>query len=45
MIYFPLVVDDFGVKYIEKSDADHLIATLKKTMKYLKNGQEEYTAV
>ena len=28
-IYFLLVVDDFGVKDIDKSDADHLIAALK----------------
>ena len=26
-ISFPLMVDDFGVKYINKADADHLIFT------------------
>ena len=29
-ILFSLVVDDFGAKYIDKADADHLIAALKK---------------
>ena len=29
-ISLPLVVDDFGVKYIDKADAEHLIAALKK---------------
>ena len=29
-IYFSLVVDDFGVKYIDKADSDHLIVALKK---------------
>ena len=29
-IAFSLVVDDFGVKYINKRDADHLITTLKE---------------
>ncbi len=24
-----LVVDDFGVKYIDKANADHLVATIK----------------
>ena len=28
-VYFSLVVDDFGVKYINKADTDHLIAALK----------------
>jgi hypothetical protein len=28
-ILFPLVVDDFGVKYVGKEHADHLIDTLK----------------
>ena len=39
-----LVVDNFGVKYIDKADADHLIAALKNTMKYLKTGQGNYNA-
>ena len=30
-ISFTLVVDDFGVKYVNKDDADHLIASLKNT--------------
>ncbi len=29
-IMFTLVVDNFGVKYDNKSDVDHLIATIKK---------------
>ena len=39
-----LVVDDFGVKYIDKADDHHLIDALKNTMKYLKTGQGDYTA-
>ena len=34
-IYFPPVVYDFGVKYVDKAYVDHLIATQKNTMKYL----------
>ena len=30
-ISFTLVVDDFGVKYVRKEDADHLIASIKST--------------
>ena len=30
-ITFTLVVDDFGVKFINKSDADHLITSIKTT--------------
>ncbi len=30
-ISFTLVVDDFGVKYVNKEDADHLIASIKST--------------
>jgi hypothetical protein len=29
-IQFVLVVDDFGIKYINKNDLDHLIHTFKK---------------
>ena len=29
-ITFTLVNDDFGVKYVDKSDVDHLIASLKE---------------
>ncbi len=28
---FMLIVDDFGVKYIDKADVDHLIASIKTT--------------
>ena len=31
-ISFSLVVDNFGVKYIDKADVDHLIVALKKTL-------------
>jgi hypothetical protein len=30
-ISFTLVVDDFGVKYVNKDDVDHLIASIKTT--------------
>ena len=30
-ISFDLIVDIFGVRYIDKVDTDHLIAALKKT--------------
>jgi hypothetical protein len=30
-ISFTLVVDNFGVKYVKKEDANHLIASIKKT--------------
>jgi hypothetical protein len=29
-IMFTMVVDDFGVKYVNKDDMDHLIASIKK---------------
>jgi hypothetical protein len=32
-ILFTLVVDDFGVKYTKRSDADHLLTTLEKFYK------------
>ena len=38
-ISFSLVVDDYGVKYINRADADHLIASLKNNMKYQNIGQ------
>ena len=44
-ISFSLVVDDFGVKYIDKADAYHLIIALKNTMKYPNTVQEDYNAV
>ncbi len=31
LITFALVVDDFGVKYVNKADVDHLIASIKPT--------------
>jgi hypothetical protein len=34
-ISFTLVVDDFGVKYVGKEHADHLIASIKSTYKKL----------
>jgi hypothetical protein len=34
-ISFALVVDDFGVKYVGKEHADHLIASIKSTYKKL----------
>jgi hypothetical protein len=30
-ISFTLVVDNFGVKYVNKNDVDHLIASIKST--------------
>ena len=30
-ISFTLVVDDFGVKYVNKADVDHLVASIKST--------------
>ena len=44
-ISFSLVVENFGVKYINKADADHLISALKDTMKYHKTGQVDYTVL
>ena len=34
---FTLVVDDFGVKYENKEDVDHLIASIKSTYKLTKD--------
>ena len=36
-IAFTLVVDDFGVKYVNKKNADHLVAALKGKYKISKN--------
>ena len=44
-ISFSLMVDDFGVKYTNRADADHLISTLQNTMKYQKTGHLDYTTV
>jgi hypothetical protein len=30
-ISFTLFIDDFGVKYVNKADADHLVASIKST--------------
>ena len=43
-ISFSLVIDDFGVKYVDRADVDHLIDALKKTTKYLNTGQRDYNA-
>ena len=43
-ILFSLIVDSFGVKYIDKADTDHLIDALGNTMKYLKTIHGDYTA-
>ena len=32
-ISFTLVVDDFGVKYVNKDDTDHLVASIRLTYK------------
>ena len=34
-ITLPLVVDDFGVKYIGKDNADYLIQSLHKLQRYI----------
>jgi hypothetical protein len=34
---FTLVVDDFGVKYEKKGDAEHLIASIKATYRLTKD--------
>ena len=36
-ITFTPVVDDFGIKYVSKEDADHLIASIKSTYTLTKN--------
>ena len=36
-IAFSLVVDDFGVKYVHKDDADHLVNSLKNAYKPAKD--------
>ena len=39
-IYFSLVVDYFVMKYVDKSDADHLIAILKNRDKISRDWEE-----
>ena len=41
-ISFSLVVDDFGVKYTDKTDADHLITTLQKKYPIKMNWEGNY---
>ena len=41
-IVFSLVVDNFGVKYINKKDADHLIMTLQKKYPIKMNWNGDY---
>jgi hypothetical protein len=42
-ITFILVVDNFGVKFLNRDDVDHLIATIKKHTISLKIGPATYT--
>ena len=35
------LVDDFGVKYFTKDDADHLLDSLKSTMQFQHIGRDE----
>jgi hypothetical protein len=37
LISFTLVVDDFGIKYVNKKDVDHLVASIKLTYKLTKD--------
>ena len=43
-ITFTLVVDEFGVKYVSKNNADHLVAALKENTKYPRIGRTAYIA-
>jgi hypothetical protein len=36
-VSFTLVVDDFGIKYVHRADADHLLACLEKNYKITTN--------
>jgi hypothetical protein len=36
-IFFSLVVDDFGVKYVDRSQVEHLVTTLEKYYKVSTN--------
>ena len=42
-IQYSLVVDDFGIQYESQDDINHLLDTLKKSKKYLRNGKASYT--
>jgi hypothetical protein len=37
LVTFTLVVDDFGVKYVDKTDVEHLIASIKTTYNLTKD--------
>ena len=41
-IQFSLVVDDFGVKYVGKEHADHLVRTLRKTYEIAEDWAGEF---
>ena len=42
-IWFKLVVDDFGIKYVGKQHADHLLSVLKEFTELKEIGMENYT--
>jgi hypothetical protein len=44
-ISFSLVVDDFGVKYVGREHAEHLMACIKKNITYQATGMELHTVV
>jgi hypothetical protein len=41
---FSLVVDDFGVKYVGREHAEHLMECIKKTITFTATGQAVHTA-
>jgi hypothetical protein len=43
-ITFTLVVDDFGVKYVDKADVEHWIASIKTSSTFTKDWTGDYTA-
>jgi hypothetical protein len=45
LISFSLVVDDFGVKYVGREHAEHLMACIKKIITYSVTGMELHTVV
>jgi hypothetical protein len=44
-ISFSLVVDDFGVKYVGREHAEHLMACIKKIITFPATGMDVLTAV
>jgi hypothetical protein len=44
-ISFSLVVDDFGVKYVGREHAEHLMACIKKIITFPATGMEVLTVV